>query len=231
MYANSSTVTSAQTGPHPHLIRTVRRHLETTYEKPYQRHNRLAFAAVDEVRRETNLPIVLDSGCGTGASTLALARRLPNALVVGVDQSAARLEKGWRLLKQQDIRNCLLVRAGLEDFWRLASEAAWRLQAHYVLYPNPWPKASQLGQRWHGHPVFSALLGLGGQLEVRSNWKIYVEELAMALGVCGLAADVGGVTTHTNLSPFERKYRASGHTCWWVRSDLTKPSIGGEAVA
>lgn len=36
------------------------------------------------------------------------------------------------------------------------------------------PKIGHLSRRWHGHPVFPAMLELGGVLECRSNWKIYV---------------------------------------------------------
>jgi len=45
-------------------------------------------------------PRVVDLGCGTGASTLALARTLPKAEIVGVDASAGMLavarRKSWR---------------------------------------------------------------------------------------------------------------------------------------
>lgn len=37
--------------------------------------------------------LILDSGCGTGRSTLLLARQHPHALVVGVDKSGTRLSK------------------------------------------------------------------------------------------------------------------------------------------
>ena len=38
-----------------------------------------------------NRPVILDSGCGTGASTRKLANMHPQHLVIGVDRSAVRL--------------------------------------------------------------------------------------------------------------------------------------------
>ena len=58
--------------------------------------------------------------------------------------------------------NAVLIRADLVDFWRLLADNGVRLARHYNLYPNPWPKIGHLARRWHGHPVFPALLELGG---------------------------------------------------------------------
>ena len=183
--------------------------------------------------------MVLDAGCGTGQGTRRLAARHPEALVVGVDRSAARLARvgaaGAPLLEG----NALWLRADLTSFWRLALAARWPVAHHYLLYPNPWPKSAQLGRRWHGHPVFPSLLALGGRLVLRSNWAIYVDEFALAMGlVTGrtperrsleVAVDAedpdrarraGERTCAAPLTPFERKYAASGHALWTLETKL-----------
>ena len=58
------------------------------------------------------------------------------------------------------------------------------------LYPNPWPKKKHLGRRWHGAPVFPALVKLGGELEMRSNWQTYLDEFALALACLQIPAQV-----------------------------------------
>lgn len=84
--------------------------------------------------------------------------------------------------------NLLLLRADLVDFWILASrDDAWTVEEHAILYPNPYPKRTQVLRRWHGHPVFPLLLGLGGKITLRSNWKAYLEEVCQAV----LAIDAG----------------------------------------
>jgi tRNA G46 methylase TrmB len=88
---------------------------------------------------------------------------------------------------------------------------------HYLLYPNPWPKKAQLQRRWHGHPIFPTLLRLGGHLECRSNWKIYIDEMALALTqLTGLEVPTEQwlVDPAMVLTPFEQKYVTSSHTLW-----------------
>ncbi len=121
--------------------------------------------------------------------------------------------------------NALLVRADLVDFWRLALEAGWAPERHYLLYPNPYPKSAHLKMRWHGHPVFPTLLALGGRLELRSNWQLYVEEFAQAVNiVTGQAASVTALQPNGDyLTPFEAKYDQSGQTLWRLCIELERP--------
>lgn len=187
--------------------------------------------------QEGRFPVVLDSGCGTGRSSVLLARMYPHLPVVGVDRSAVRLSKGRRRagascdsdcvtgglrnlarcdekmdqdvgdrtegvadgshpvegggdvnvcrnggLKGEFPSNLLLLRADLVDLWILASrDNIWSVEEHSILYPNPYPKHSQLRSRWHGHPVFPVLLSLGGRITLRSNWKAYLDEFCLAV--------------------------------------------------
>jgi tRNA (guanine-N7-)-methyltransferase len=161
--------------------------------------------------------LVLDSGCGTGESTRRIARAFPDCLVIGVDQSHARLVRTGANSFPHREGNAIWLRAELGTFWRLALRAGWRLRHHYLLYPNPWPKPGQLQRRWHAHPVFPDLLRLGGRLELRCNWEIYALEFAVAANrlLSGNTAPrllvESAITT-----PFERKYRASGHPLYSV---------------
>jgi tRNA G46 methylase TrmB len=59
-------------------------------------------------------------------------------------------------------KNAILLRAELSDFFSLvAYESDWIVHSHYLLYPNPYPKAKHLKRRWHGHPIFPVMLALG----------------------------------------------------------------------
>jgi hypothetical protein len=137
---------------------------------------------------------------------------------VGVDKSADRLGRHRAALPA----NARLLRAELGDFWRCAVAAGWRLKAHYLPYPNPWPKARHYKRRWPAHPAFPWLLGLGGELEVRSNWRLYLEEWQVVLESLGIASRLSPLapTPEAPLSPFEGKYLASGHACYALRAAL-----------
>ena len=69
--------------------------------------------------------------------------------------------------------------------------------------------------RWHGHPVFPALLELGGTLEMRSNWPLYLQEARAALALAGSSSDIAPLSLDQGaLTDFEEKYAASGQRLW-----------------
>ena len=227
MFANSRLPTSAQIGIHEQLATLLDRHAGSPFRKPYADYNRAAFAASVERRQRVapDAPLILDSCCGVGESSIALAQAFPDHYVIGVDQSESRLTRGKPGTPALP-PNLDLVRADLVDYWRLMHEAGIRPARHYLLYPNPWPKIGHLIRRWHGHPVFPAMLELGGVLECRSNWPIYVEEFCFGVrrltgrdAVCTPYAPAGEA-----LTPFERKYLASGHALFRTVVDLSPPS-------
>lgn len=163
---------------------------------------------------------MLDSFCGTGHSTALLAQRHEDALVVGIDQSKDRLSRS-----PEQPNNCLLLRAHCEAVWRHLVANNYSLAAHYLLYPNPWPKPGHLSRRVHGHPAFPLLLALGGKLELRSNWQVYVEEFGVALHLCGHTSCIATVPQGQEpLTLFEQKYRASGHDLWSITAQIS-PTI------
>lgn len=221
MHANSRLPTSAQTTIHEQLATVLDRHLAAPFRKPYSDYNRAAFDASMERRERLapGSPLIVDACCGVGESSVALAAAFPDHYVIGVDQSASRLARqaGSSSLPP----NVDLVRADLVDYWRLLRDADIRLARHYLLYPNPWPKIGHLARRWHGHAVFPALLELGGVLECRSNWRIYVAEFAFAVSRI-TARDVGcePYAPQRPMTPFERKYLASGHPLYRAVIDL-----------
>lgn len=214
--AQSRAVTSNQQGIHSSLEATVRKHLSSTFRKPCAAHNIAAFEKADAwLKDKGNAPLILDSYCGVGESTWHLAQRYPDCAVIGIDKSAARLAKHHAHSDAaQTCENYLLVQADVDDFWRLAQEAGWQPLKHFLLYPNPWPKSSQLKLRIHGSPLLPTLLKLGGGIEVRSNWPLYIKEFAQALRIAGIAAEAATFSPEPVLTPFERKYHAAGQTLW-----------------
>lgn len=214
---HSREVSSPQKGPHEGLINLLRRQGQREWAQPLHQPSVEAFEALQEMLEGVGGKRVLDSGCGTGESTRSLAAALPDCTVIGVDKSAARLSRTGAMRFPHVEGNAIWVRAELTSFWRLALQAGWKLKRHYLLYPNPWPKPSQLQRRWHAHPVFTDALRLGGRLEMRCNWEPYALEFAAAVNYL-LGVHVNPCTPPPDpvLSPFERKYRLSGHDLYSV---------------
>ena len=202
-----------QVAPHPDLAEIVQHHQDHPWRKPCPAHTRDAFEQLLKRLQPDNRPLILDSFCGTGMSTALIARENPDALVVGIDQSAHRLAKH----RPSDAKNYLLLRAEAEPFWLCLEDAGITLHSHWLLYPNPWPKASQLKRRVHGHGAFPVLSRLGGRLELRTNWDIFAQEFAHAAVLIGIKGQTASFVPDAPMTLFERKYANRGQTLWRFR--------------
>ena len=218
MRGQSRPVRSRQSAPHKDLERVVKKHLAKPCKKPLREFSGRIFDRLDHIRKTLRRPVVLDSGCGSGESSLYLAEKYPRGLVIGIDQSKKRLH---RLIGHKDIHfedNLILARADVVDIWRLATSRRWDIKKHYLLYPNPWPKPKHLKRRWHGRPVFPVMPGLATQIELRTNWRIYAEEFQQALNIAlNKKAPIEVIRPAEFISPFEKKYYESGHELYRVR--------------
>ncbi|WP_240554920.1 tRNA (guanine(46)-N(7))-methyltransferase TrmB [Oceanicoccus sagamiensis] len=223
---NSRIITSNQAGIHDSLEPVVRRHLNSRFRRPYPDYSLEVFEQAEQRASQYQGNLILDSYCGVGESTVNLARQYPEALVIGIDKSVVRLAKHDEHYRQSGVDNYLLLRADVDDFWRLAVDANWQLARHCVFYPNPWPKSSQLKRRVHGSPLFPSLLALKGEVELRSNWPVYVQEFAAALEIAGFSAKSKPFTPEPVITPFERKYGESGQVLWRCICDLDR-GFGG----
>ena len=235
--AGARAVTTNQTDIYDKLEKVVRKYASTEYLRPIADHTRIAFAEAekfvtefygdagrDEVAGRTSratYKVILDSGCGTGESTLNIALANPGIPVIGIDKSVARLSKAGTAPQ-----NAFLVRAELLDFWRLALEKVkagqWHIPYHALYYPNPWPKQSEATRRFHLHPIFPTLLQLGDVIELRTNWEIYAREFAEAARVATQVATPDRTIACEAFEPehpitaFERKYKEARQQLWRV---------------
>ncbi len=222
--ARSPAVVSNQQDTHENLVRIVDKHAASHYARPVSAHQQACFNELDQRVADHDGPVILDSGCGIGESTCVLASRYPEHLVIGIDKSAVRIEQA---MSRAPATPALFARGDCIDIWRLALTAGWPITHHYLLYPNPWPKAKHLKRRWHAHPVFPTLIRLGGLLEVRTNWLLYAREFELALTRFNIAsAPIGALTAETAVTPFERKYRASGHPLYRLSCELPLSARG-----
>ncbi|WP_458449274.1 tRNA (guanine(46)-N(7))-methyltransferase TrmB [Fibrobacter sp.] len=232
-------VTTNQPDIYDKLEEVVRKYASTEYLRPIADHTRIAFAEAEkfvlnfyeqkipacagmtmqgtDCAGHTAYKVILDSGCGTGESTLNIAIANPSIPVIGIDKSAARLTKAGIAPP-----NAFLVRAELLDFWRLAlgkvKAGQWHIPYHALYYPNPWPKQSEATRRFHLHPIFPTLLQLGDTLELRTNWELYAREFAEAARIaaphCTIAREA--FEPERPITAFERKYKEARQQLWRV---------------
>lgn len=116
--------------------------------RPVPLHTKAAFDSFMNWRARNSFqkPLCIDAGCGTGRSTKHLATLLPHCDVVGVEKSAARLSQTEAFRRYAGfppgLDNALLLRADLIDFWRLCMQHRVFPDYHFILYPNPYPNAT-----------------------------------------------------------------------------------------
>lgn len=234
IHSQAREVLSNQEGPFKDLEKLVRKYACTPYLRPIADHTRLAFADAEQfiadfyTKRHAGSaphPVILDSGCGTGESTLHLAHQFPGYPVIGIDKSAVRLEKASQSVNStiRDLpSNAFYVRAELIDFWRLALEKVtaglWTIPYHALYYPNPWPKQSEATRRFHLHPIFPTLIRLALTAELRTNWEIYAQEFAQAASLLSPNANVTIqlIKEGEPITAFERKYKNACQQLWQV---------------
>lgn len=213
----SSIVTSNQIGVHKDLESKIKKHLTNSFRKPYRPFSGELFHQADEIVKNKKIPVILDSGCGTGESSLILSQQNPDILVIGIDKSEKRLDKFISEENFYHKDNLIIIRADVVDIWRMIKNENWNVEKHYLLYPNPWPKKDQLKRRWHGHPVFPEMISLCKQIELRTNWQIYAEEFKFALElVVNKTVSINVIDVDQFISPFEKKYYESGHELYQV---------------
>lgn len=215
---DSKAIITNQPGIHEKLADIVNKHLTHPSKKPFQAHTVEAFELAAQKVATHQGNIILDSCCGVGQSTRLLAKQNPKALVIGVDKSAHRINRNdealIELTKTQGVDNYLLLRADLNDFYRLVKQANWSISKHYILYPNPWPKAKHVQRRWHGSAVFPEIISIGEAIILRSNWRLYLEEFQFSATIAGRSGEISLINNEQPLTPFEAKYQASGQDCW-----------------
>ena len=196
------TLNTPQTGLHKDTLKIATKHAAMQYQRPISPSQHEAFAQASAWVKGHGGPVILDSGCGRAKSTRLLAEQHPDHFIFGIDKSEHRLSEAN---KQNE--NWGLIQANLQDLWRLIKNSGWKINKHYLLYPNPWPKPKHLKRRFHGHPVFPTLLALSDHLIVRSNWETYLEELKLAADtLCECQTTLAPCHTPPALTHFEQKY-------------------------
>ncbi|MFT5540837.1 MAG: tRNA (guanine-N7-)-methyltransferase [Glaciecola sp.] len=217
-------ITTNQFHVHEGLADIVNTYRQSGFKKPIAEHTQQAFDSALLWLSDWQGDVIIDACCGVGESSIVLAQRNPNARVLGVDKSIARLEKyeHYKRNSQDNLnQNVRLFQADLNDFWRLLAEhqslATWTISKQCLFYPNPYPKKAQVKKRWHASPALVPMLACSKRMEVRSNWLIYLQEFQLALRIYGIQSVIS-VVAGLPITPFERKYSESGQQCWQLQT-------------
>jgi tRNA (guanine-N7-)-methyltransferase len=174
----------------------------------------------------TSGPLALELGCGSGAVSLALARRDPTRGVVGVDIKGHRFWIGAKAALAEDLTNIAFLRARIEYIDHYFGPA--EVEEVWLTFSDPQPKDDK-GTKRITSPVFlrryGRLLTEDGRVHVKTDSPLVYErtrdEAAQAgFEVAVASEDVHGELVHTAPADlvellavqtrFEEKWRAGG---------------------
>jgi tRNA G46 methylase TrmB len=235
--SQARSISTNQTHVHEELNKILARHKLNDFQRPIAHHTEAAFNGMLAWLGGFSGDLILDAGCGVGESTINIAAQYPNAKVIGVDKSIVRLDKHKSYALQRSAQknktssgsthsvdpNYLLLQADLNDFWRLLAtyiqenKPIWQVSKQFILYPNPYPKKSQIGKRWHGSALFPVIVNVSANIELRSNWRLYLEECLLGAKYYGLGGNISEISIDSSTlayTPFERKYIESNQACF-----------------
>ncbi|WP_406817661.1 tRNA (guanosine(46)-N7)-methyltransferase TrmB [Mycobacterium sp. M23085] len=125
-------------------------------------------------------PVVLEIGCGSGTSTLAMAKEEPDVDVVAVEVYRRGLAQLLCAIDRDQVSNIRLIRGNaLDVLQRLITPGS--LTGVRVFFPDPWPKARHHKRRF----LQPGTIGLiadrllpGGVLHVATDHAGYAEHIA-----------------------------------------------------
>ncbi|MBS9533267.1 tRNA (guanosine(46)-N7)-methyltransferase TrmB [Mycobacterium sp. M1] len=125
-------------------------------------------------------PVVLEIGCGSGTSTLAMAKDEPDLDVVAVEVYQRGLVQLLCAIERDGVDNIRLVRGDAYDVLdQLFGPAS--LTGVRVFFPDPWPKARHHKRRFL-QPVTLAMIAdrlrPGGVLHAATDHADYAEQIA-----------------------------------------------------
>jgi tRNA (guanine-N7-)-methyltransferase len=125
-------------------------------------------------------PLVLEIGCGSGTSTLAMAKDEPDVDVIAVEIYRRGLAQLLCAMDRGQVGNIRLIRANAIDVLEHLI-APGSLTGVRVFFPDPWPKARHHKRRF----LQPATIGLiadrllpGGVLHAATDHPGYAEQIA-----------------------------------------------------
>lgn len=165
-------------------------------------------------------PLIIDAFCGVGESTYHHALAYPDHHIIGFDKSLDRLDRKNDFKKQLP-KNMSLYQADILDLYPLLYKIKDELniKKQFFLYPNPWPKTKNRKKRIYLNNIIPYVFKLSDEVEFRSNWGRFIVEASYACEFYGFDYEISKIAVTEPITPFERKYSASGQSVFGLLSN------------
>jgi tRNA (guanine-N7-)-methyltransferase len=185
------------------------------YVLPY-RQQLLDFAAVFG----RSAPVVLEIGFGMGDATAAIAARMPEVDVIGIEVHPPGVGALLQRIGEQGLTNLRIVQHDAVEVLAAMIPTA-SLAGIHVYFPDPWHKKRHHKRRLIQPDFVAALarhLAPGGTLHCATDWQPYAEQMLEVLSAEPMLANtVGGFAPRPEVRPltkFEARGLKLGHGVW-----------------
>jgi len=154
----------------------------------------------------------IDLGCGKGRFLLAHAAKNPETNFLGIDRMLRRIRKVDNRARRLDLGNIRLMR--VEAYYAVAHLLPpASVDAYYIFFPDPWPKARHESHRLFNPLFLDALcrtLAPGGIAHVATDHLPYFDQLSgIFAGDARFAPVEPFVPPEDEQTDFERYYIGS----------------------
>ena len=167
---------------------------------------------VRELFAQPGRRLEVDLGCGKGRFLLARAAKAPETNFLGIDRMLRRIRKVDNRARRLDRENIRLMR--VEGYYAVAYLLPpASVDAYYIFFPDPWPKAKHEGHRLFNKLFLDALhrtLADQGVAHIATDHLPYFEQLSeIFAGDLRFASIPPFVPPEDEQTDFERYYIAS----------------------
>mgnify|MGYP000368524127 CR=1 FL=1 len=124
----------------------------------------------NELHFKNDQPIVVELACGGGEYTVAMARSIPNRNYIGVDIKGARIWKGAKIAKSENLTNAAFLRTRIEQLNLFFGEQ--EISEIWITFPDPFLKHSKSNRRLTSPfflNIYKPLLKKGGFINLKTD--------------------------------------------------------------
>lgn len=166
--------------------------------------------------------LVIEIGAGAGYHVIQYASEHPNDFIVAIERTLVKSQKMMGRVKHHPHLNNIYPVCGDAIPWICQNCELGEVDQFIILYPNPYPKASQANKRFINMPFMEKLiesLKPSGTILIATNITDHYEEIKLVARnrwSLNIVKDQKLPNHFKPRSHFEKKYLERGEHCYEV---------------
>jgi tRNA (guanine-N7-)-methyltransferase len=128
-------------------------------------------------------PLILEIGFGSGLFLVDLARRYPQANILGLEISIPSVRNAGRKIQRLGLSNVRLMQADARSVLHVLCEPE-SVASVFINFPDPWPKKDHVGRRLIDDSfllLLASRMKTGGSLDIATDHEEYSVQISDCL--------------------------------------------------